>query len=223
MPMAASLRSTPRRRAHCPASMRCGRLPTSPRCRRSIFARARSRRSIRTASRCWRPTASAMSASRSPRYLPPTPISPRTPPIWSPPRSRNCRRCSTRKPRRPSFRRDIPVRRRSSAKATATSMRSCATRRMWSKSSLRSAGIPACRWRRAAPSAATTPRAAFSNCTAPPKCRTASRNCCRACSACRRAQFTSTNPMSAAALACAASFIPKTCWSASRRKNSIAR
>ena len=54
--------------------------------------------------------------------------------------------------------------------------------RISSRSSLRSAGIPACRWKRAARSAATTPRAAFWNCTAPPRCRTAIRNCCRACS-----------------------------------------
>ena len=92
-----------------------------------------------------------------------------------------------------------------------------------SSSNSPSAGIPACRWRRAAPSAATTPRAAFSNCTAPPRCRTAIRNCCRACSAFRRARFMSTSRMSAAASASAASFIPRTCWSASRPRDSSAR
>ena len=68
------------RRARCPASMRCGPQPTSPTCRRSISARARSRRSILIASRCWQLTACAMSAIRSPRCSPPIPTSPRTPP-----------------------------------------------------------------------------------------------------------------------------------------------
>ena len=63
--------------------------------RRSIFAKGRSRSSRRTASRCWRPTRCATSASRSPRCSPRTPMSPRTPPISSRWRSRNCRRCST--------------------------------------------------------------------------------------------------------------------------------
>ena len=45
-----------------------------------------------------------------------------------------------------------------------------------------SAATPACRWKRAAPSAATTPPATSSNCTAPPRCRIAIANCSRACS-----------------------------------------
>ena len=87
-----------RRRARCPASSRCGPRPTSPTCRRSISARAASSSSRRIASRCWRSTRCAMSASRSRRCSPTIPTSPRTPPISSPSRSRNCRRCST--PRR---------------------------------------------------------------------------------------------------------------------------
>ena len=38
------------------------------------------------------------------------------------------------------------------------------------------AGTPACRWRRAARSAATTPRATCWSCTAPPRCRTGTRS-----------------------------------------------
>jgi hypothetical protein len=91
------------------------------------------------------------------------------------------------------------------------------------RSNLPSADIPACRWRPAARSAATTPRAEFSNCAAPPKCRIAIRNCCRACSASRRARSMSTNPMSAAASAFAARFIPRMCWSVSPPRDSIVR
>ena len=94
-PTAASSRSIWPRRGRCPACSRCGARPTSPTCRRSIFARAPSRRSLRIASRCWRTARCAMSASRSPRCSPTTPTSPKTPPISSPWRSRNCRRCST--------------------------------------------------------------------------------------------------------------------------------
>ena len=222
-PTAASSRSICPRRGRCPACSRCGVPPTSPTCRRSIFARAPSRRSIRIASRSWPTVRCAMSASRSPRCSPKTLTSPKTPPISSRCRSRNCRRSSTRRRRRWNFRRATAARRRSSARAMATSMRCSARPSTSSKSSLPSAGIPACRWRPAAPSAATTPRAAFSNCTAPPRCRIATRNCCRACSRFRRAGSMSTSPMSAAASASAASFIPRTCWSASPRKNSIAR
>ena len=57
-------------------------------------------------------TACAMSASRSPRSLPPTPISPKMPPISSRWRSKNCRRCSMRMRRRPNSRRAIRAKRR---------------------------------------------------------------------------------------------------------------
>ena len=54
-----------------------------------------------------------------------------------------------------------------------------------SSSNLPSAAIPACRSKRAARSAATTRRATSSSCTAPPRCRTATASCSRACSSCR--------------------------------------
>ena len=177
-------RSTPRPRARCPACSRCGPRPTSPTCRRSIFATAASRRSSRIASRPGDRAACAMSASRSRPCSPTIPISPRTPPIsstidieelpplldadaapgeFSPGLSTEATmhppglwRCRCRVPRR-----------------------AC----MSSSSTSRSAATPACRWRRAAPSAATTPRATFSNCTAPPRCRTGTATCSRACSA----------------------------------------
>ena len=88
-----------RRRVPCPASSRSGPRPTSPTCRRSISARAGSRRSSRTGSRCWRPTRCATSASRSPRCSPRTPMSPRTPPISSPRGRGTADRCSTRRGR----------------------------------------------------------------------------------------------------------------------------
>ena len=97
MPTAASCRSMPRRRARCRACSRCGPPPTSPKCRRSISARAAFRRSIPIASRSWPTDACAMSANRSPRCLPTIHTWPRTPPISSRWRSTNCRRCSTRR------------------------------------------------------------------------------------------------------------------------------
>ena len=60
----------------------------------------------------------------------------------------------------------------SSAKNMATSMPPSAPRMPLSSSSFRSAATPACRWKRAAPSRATTKRATFWKCTAPPRCRT---------------------------------------------------
>ena len=82
----------------------------------------------------------------------------------------------------------------------------------WWSSSSGSAAIPACRWKRVAPSAATTPPATSSNCTAPPRCRTATATCSRACSSSRRPRSMCTNRMSAAASASAASSIRRTCW-----------
>ena len=51
------------------------------------------------------------------------------------------------------------------------------------RSNLRSAAIPACRWRRAAPSRATTKRATSWKCMAPPRCRTGIATGSRKCSA----------------------------------------
>ncbi len=147
-----------------------------------------SRRSIRIASRCWRRSACAMSAIRSPRSSPTTPTSPRTPPISSTMRDRGIAAAARRAGG--AGRILAGPQQRSGDHPPGLWRRRCGVPhapRTSSSSSLPSAGIPACRWRRAAPSAATTPRAAFSNCTAPPRCRTAIRNCCRACSAFRRA------------------------------------
>ena len=52
----------------------------------------------------------------------------------------------------------------------------------WSSSILPSAAIPACRWKRAAPSRATTKRATCWKCTAPPRCRTGTATRSRTCS-----------------------------------------
>ncbi len=224
MRMAASSRSTPRRRARCPVF--CGvdrsrhRRRAADRFPRGLDPGARSVSPAGAGER----TACAMSAIRSPRCLPPILISPRTPPIWSRWRSRNCRRCSTRKPRRPNFRRAIRAKPRSSARAMATSTRCSATRRISSKLELavgRHSGVPletrgaigrydAARGILELHGAAKVPHRIQELLVAHAR-------------ACRRAAFTSTNPMSAAASACAASFIPRTCWSASPPKNSIAR
>ena len=109
------------------------------------------------------------------------------------------------------------------AGAMATSTPHSVKPRISSNWNWRSAAIPACRSRPAARSAAMTPRAASSNCMARPRSRTAIRNCWRACSSCRRAQFMFTNRMSAAGSAFAANFIPRTCWSALLPSASAAR
>src|SRR6516162_2729819 len=67
----------------------------------------------------------------------------------------------------------------------AISTRFCAPRPSSWNSNWLSAATPACRSRGAAPSVATTPRATSSNCTAPPRCRTAIASCSRACSRAR--------------------------------------
>ena len=81
---------------------------TSPTCRRSIFATRPPRRCAPIASRCWRASGCAMSASRSRRCSRPMPISPRTPPSWSRSRPTSWRRCSMPRRRpaasRPGFR-----------------------------------------------------------------------------------------------------------------------
>ena len=89
--------------------------------------------------------------------------------------------------------------------------------------SLRSAAIRACRWRPAAPSASTTPPMTCWSCTAPPRCRTGTRTRWCACSGSRRRRSISTRATPAAASACAASSIRKTCWCCSRRSASAVR
>src|SRR6476661_832400 len=84
----------------------------------------------------------------------------------------------------------------------------------WWSSSSGSVATPACRWKRVAPSAATTPPATSSNCTAPPRCRTATATCSRACSSSRRPRSMCTQRMSAAASASAVSSTRRTCWCA---------
>ena len=133
-PMAGSSPSTPRRRGRCRASSRCGPRPTSPTCRRSISAKAASSGWSRTASRCSRPTACAMSASPSPRCSPPIPTSRRMPPTSSSSRSPNCRCCSTPMRSPASSRRAATPSRPSCARATATSTPCSRAPRPWSNS-----------------------------------------------------------------------------------------
>ena len=143
----------------------------------------RSRSSSPTGSRCWRPTRCAMSASRSPRCSPKIPMWPRTPPISSPWRSRNCRslldadaragRILVRPQHRGGHHPSRLRRRRCGVPVRAHDRRARARHRP----ALRRAAGSA---RRA--SAATTPRATSWNCTAPPRCRTATATCSRACS-----------------------------------------
>ena len=71
--------------------------------------------------------------------------------------------------------------------------------------------------------AATTARARCSSCMAPPRCRTGIATRSPGCSGARRRGCISTRAMSAAASASAASFIPRTCWSARRRCGSGGR
>ena len=75
-------RSTSRRRWPRRESSRCGRQPTSRTCRRSISATRPPRRCAPIASRCWRGSGCAMSASRSRRCSRPTRIWPKMPPSW---------------------------------------------------------------------------------------------------------------------------------------------
>ena len=96
-------------------------------------------------------------------------------------RPRRCRSRGTahrhqcrRSDRRVRYRTTRPNR-RSSTTASATSTPRSRTRTPSSNWTCASAAIPACPWRRAAPSAATTHRAISSNCTAPRRCRIATR------------------------------------------------
>ena len=177
-------RSTPRRRARCPASSRCGPPPTSPRCRRSISARARIpaldpyRQPVLANDRVryvGEPVAAVFAADPYVAEDAADLVAMDDRGIAAAARRASRAGRVLARPRTEAG--DHPPglwrRRRGVPRPPPTS----------SSSSLPSAGIPACRWRRAAPSAATTPRATFSNCTAPPRCRTAFRNCSRACSA----------------------------------------
>ena len=219
MPMAASCRSTPRRRWRCRAWSRCGPMPTSPISRRSISApTSPPRRSSRFASRRWRATACAISAIRWRRCSPRIRISPRTRPSWSRSRSRRCRWCCRRAIRPASSSPAAAARPRCSATATATSRRRCAPRTPSSSSISRPAGTPACRWRPAArigryDAARDHPGIARRRQDSPsqprdlvPDARAAARRRCT----CMKA-------MSAAASASAARSIPRTCWCCSRR------
>ena len=122
-------------------------------------------------------TRCATSASRWPWCSPRTPMSPRTPPISSPWRSRNCRCCSTpaAEPGEFSFGRDTEAavlhpglwRRRRGVQVGAAHRRAQAHQRPALR---RAAGDAAAR------SAAMTPRATCWSCTAPPRCRTGTRS-----------------------------------------------
>ena len=94
-PMAKSTASMPAPRWRCPASSRCGPMPTSRRCRRSISAPTSGRVAhALPAAGAGAAAACAMSAIRSPPCLPRTPISPKTPPNWCDSISRSCRSSS---------------------------------------------------------------------------------------------------------------------------------
>ena len=161
----------------CRASSRCGPRPTSPTSARSISARGRSRSLRPTASRCWRPTRCATSASRWPRCSPTIPTSPRTPPIWSTSTIEELPPIldAPRRARRVLAGRDTEaaVLRQGYGDVEAVFASARAYRRAEAD---QSAATPACRWRRAARSAATMRRATCSSCTAPPRCRIATRS-----------------------------------------------
>ena len=216
--MAASSRSTPRRRGRCRAWWRCGPMPTSRISRRSISAPTNPpRRSSRFASRRWRAAACAISGIRWRPCSRRIRIWPRMRPSWCRSRSSRCRSCCRRAIRPASSSPAAAAKPRCSATATATSRRRCAPRTSSSSSTSRPAGIRACRWRPAARSAATTRRATFSNCTAPPRFPIATARPCAGCWAAARRRCMCMKATSAAASASAARSIPRTCWCCSRR------
>ena len=170
-------------------------------------------------------TRCAMSASRSPRCSPKTLTSPRTPPISSPWRSRNCRCCSTPRdePGEFSFGRDTEAD-DPDARATATSRRCSSPRAHIVELKLtsgRHSGVPLEMPRRARPlrrlarhagaarrRQGAAPEQGADRAHAQPRRR-------RRCSASSRT--------SAAASASAARSIPRTFWSASPRCGSSGR
>ena len=97
-------------------------------------------------------------------------------------RSKNCRSfCTPHDAARRIRARPIDRACASSARAMATSTPPSAPRMPLSPRRFRSAAIPACRWKRAAPSRATTRRATCSSCTAPPRCRIGTETSSPAC------------------------------------------
>ncbi len=165
----------------------------------------------------------AMSASRSRRCSRPTPTWRRTPPIWSPSRSRNCRSSSMPAPRPASSRTAARPSRRSWKSPTAISRRRFATPMPWWSSISRSGAIPAFRWKRAARSRGTMPAATCWSSMAPPRCCTGIATASPACSGVLLRACICTKAMSAAASAFAASSIPRTSWFVSPRCGSAGR
>ena len=170
--------------------------------------------------------ACAMSAIRS------RPCSPRTPIVAEDAAElvdgrgrRRCRsllsaqRSARRVRRRPQHRGDHRC-----ATATATSTPRSATRTRWSSSISQPAATPACRWRRAAPSAATTRRRDVLELHGAAKMPHRNRETLLPHA---RAQpvvaARASRAISAAASASAASFIPRTCWCWSPRCASAGR
>ena len=214
-PMAACWGSALRPRCRSRASTPSGPRRTSPTSDPSISAKARLRSWSPIANPCWRRTMCAMWASPWRSSSPRTPMWPRTPPIsWSS-ISTNCP-SSSRPMRRPaSSRRACPRRRPSSPRALATWRALSPTPMRSSRWICRWGAIRACRWRRAAPSGATTARAMCWSSMAPQRCRTRTGSRWRACSGARRPRCTSSNIMWAGASAFAARSTRRTFWSSS--------
>jgi len=123
-----------------------------------------------------------MSAIRSLLFLPPILISRKTRPILLRWKSKNCRVLLDVQAKPAEFRRPEQ---RSGADPPGLWRRRCRVPRCRSYRRTRAYRRPAFRpyrWKPAAPSAATMPRAAFSNCMRRQSGRTAFRNCSRACS-----------------------------------------
>ncbi len=204
--------------ARCPAWSRSGPAPTSRICRRSISARAASRSSIPTASRCWRPDRVRYVGEPVAAVFADDPY-----------RGRGRGRSRHHRDRGTAGRARRRRRRRASSRPAATTEPTIIRQgygdvdaafaraphavvelELDDRPPLRRAAGDARRDR-----AATTRRATCSSCTAPPRCRTATatllarmlgrgavgHSCC-------------TRATSAAASASAASSIPRTCWSA---------
>ena len=139
-----------------------------------VPAHRHSRRSSPTGSRCWRRTSCAMSASRSPSSLRTTPYLAEDAAdlVELDIEQLRATLLATEQPGVYELTALSTEPRRHPQRAMATSTPPSAPRMPLSRLSFRSAAIPACRWKRAAPSRATTKRATFWKCTAPPRCRT---------------------------------------------------